>query len=114
MRGLVEKPAPEEAPSNLSIVGRYILPPSVFDYLDQHERGAGDEIQLTDAMARLLGDHAFHGLRFEGDRFDCGDKAQFVAANLVFALDRPELADKVRSQIKNHLARDDLGPPRVS
>jgi len=103
VKGLVEKPAPAEAPSNLSIVGRYILPPGVFAYLGRHETGAGGEIQLTDAMARLLGDHPFHGLRFTGDRFDCGDKAQFVAANLVLALDRPDLADKVRDRIKAHI-----------
>ena len=103
VKGLVEKPAPSEAPSNLSIVGRYILPAEVFSHLDRHETGAGGEIQLTDAMARLLDDHPFHGLRFTGDRFDCGDKAQFVAANLVFALDRPDLADKVRDRIRDHV-----------
>lgn len=103
VKGLVEKPKPEEAPSNLSIVGRYILQPEVFDHLGRHDRGAGGEIQLTDAMAKLIGDQPFHGLRFTGDRFDCGDKAQFVAANLVFALDRPDLADKVREQIQSFL-----------
>lgn len=99
VKGLVEKPKPEEAPSNLSIVGRYILQPEVFEFLDRQERGAGNEIQLTDAMARLIGRQPFHGIRFEGDRFDCGDKIGFVAANVAFALSRPELADKLRESL---------------
>lgn len=99
VKGLVEKPKPEEAPSNLSIVGRYILQPEVFEFLDRQERGAGNEIQLTDAMARLIGRQPFHGIRFEGDRYDCGDKIGFVAANVAFALSRPELADKLRESL---------------
>ena len=100
VKGLVEKPKPEEAPSNLSIVGRYILQPEVFEFLDRQERGAGNEIQLTDAMARLIGRQPFHGIRFEGDRYDCGDKIGFVAANVAFALSRPELADKLRESLE--------------
>ncbi|MEM1399739.1 MAG: UTP--glucose-1-phosphate uridylyltransferase GalU [Pseudomonadota bacterium] len=100
VRGLVEKPAPEVAPSTLSIVGRYILQPEVFDYLAAFEKGAGNEIQLTDAMAKLIGSQPFHGLRFEGARYDCGDKAGFVAANLAFALERPDIGDKVMSMIQ--------------
>ena len=98
--GLVEKPSLGNAPSNLAVLGRYILPSKALDLLENTEIGIGGEIQLTDAMAQLLNTHAFHGLRFAGDRFDCGDKAQFVAANLVFSLDRPDLADKVRDRIK--------------
>ena len=97
--GLVEKPAPEEAPSTLSIVGRYILQPEVFGHLDRKERGAGDEIQLTDAMAGLIGAQPFHGVRFQGDRYDCGDKAGFVAANVAFALDRPAMAEALKPRL---------------
>lgn len=99
VKGLVEKPKPEVAPSNLSIVGRYILQPEVFAILDRKETGAGDEIQLTDAMAKLIGRQPFHGMRFSGDRYDCGDKAGFVAANVAFALDRDDLAGKVREAL---------------
>ncbi|HET8727963.1 MAG TPA: UTP--glucose-1-phosphate uridylyltransferase GalU [Alphaproteobacteria bacterium] len=102
-KGLVEKPKPEEAPSNLSIVGRYILQPEVFEILDRQERGAGNEIQLTDAMAGLIGRQPFHGIRFEGDRYDCGDKAGFVAANVAFALSRKDMADKVRAALSGIL-----------
>ena len=100
--GLVEKPKPADAPSTLSIIGRYILLPRVFDELDRHERGAGNEVQLTDAMARMIGGAPFHGLRFEGRRFDCGDKAGFLEANLAFALARDDLRDKVRSMLESY------------
>ncbi len=100
IKGLVEKPDPAVAPSTLIVVGRYILQPEVFDYLEAFERGAGNEIQLTDAMAKLIGHQPFHGLRFEGARYDCGDKAGFIAANLAFALERPDLSDKVLSMIR--------------
>ncbi|MDH3921041.1 MAG: UTP--glucose-1-phosphate uridylyltransferase, partial [Rhodospirillales bacterium] len=79
------------APSTLSIIGRYILRPEVFAELDRREKGAGGEVQLTDAMARTIGRIPFHGLRFEGRRFDCGSKAGFLEANIAFALDRPDL-----------------------
>lgn len=101
--GLVEKPKPEEAPSDLSVVGRYILQPEVFAHLDRQERGAGGEIQLTDAMARLIGSQPFHGVRFEGDRFDCGDKVGFIAANLAYGLDRPDLAAALREAVAPYL-----------
>ncbi|MGK9233885.1 UTP--glucose-1-phosphate uridylyltransferase GalU [Inquilinus limosus] len=101
--GLVEKPKPEEAPSDLSIVGRYILQPEVFGHLDRQERGAGGEIQLTDAMARLIGSQPFHGVRFEGDRFDCGDKVGFIAANLAYGLDRPDLSAALREAVSRYL-----------
>jgi UTP--glucose-1-phosphate uridylyltransferase len=95
--GLVEKPKPEEAPSNLSIIGRYVLMPEVIPELARFERGAGGEIQLTDAMARLIGRQPFHGLRCAGRRFDCGDKAGYLEAQIAFALARPDLAGKVRA-----------------
>jgi len=97
VRGLVEKPAPADAPSTLSVIGRYILQPEVFDHLGRGERGAGGEIQLTDAMARMIGSGPFHGLRFEGTRFDCGDKAGFLEANIAFALARDDLREQVVS-----------------
>ena len=92
-KGLVEKPKPADAPSNLSIIGRYILDPAVFRELDRQERGAGGEIQLTDAMARTIGPVPFHGLRFEGVRFDCGSKAGFLEATVAYAMQRPDLSD---------------------
>jgi UTP--glucose-1-phosphate uridylyltransferase len=101
--GLVEKPKPAEAPSLLSIVGRYILQPEVFAELGRHETGAGGEIQLTDAMAKLIGRQPFHGVRFEGDRFDCGDKAGFIAANVAYGLDRPDLAAAIREGLAPYL-----------
>jgi len=103
MKGMVEKPKPEEAPSNLSIVGRYVLQPEIFAAIEKQGPGAGNEIQLTDAMAQLIGRQPFAGVRFEGDRFDCGDKAGFVAANIAFALERDDLAPKVREAIAQYL-----------
>ncbi len=99
-RGLVEKPKPQDAPSTLSIIGRYILDPEVFVELDRQETGADGEIQLTDAMARTIGRVPFHGLRFEGTRFDCGSKAGFLEANIVFALGRPDLRAEVREILR--------------
>ena len=101
VKGLVEKPAPADAPSTLSIIGRYILQPNVFRWLDRQEKGEGGEIQLTDAMASTLEDGPFHGMRFEGRRFDCGNKIGFVEATLAFALSRPEMAPAVREIIAN-------------
>ena len=102
VRGLVEKPKPEEAPSNYAIIGRYILQPKVFEDLARFEKGAGGEIQLTDAMARQLGLQPFNGYLFDGHRFDCGNKAGFLEANIAYALDRPDMADAVRSFLKNY------------
>jgi len=102
-KGLVEKPDPSVAPSTLSIIGRYILQPEVFEHLDRHEKGAGGEIQLTDAMAKTLGTVPFHGLRFKGRRFDCGSKTGFIEANVAFALERPDMADRVRATLKTYL-----------
>ena len=94
--GLVEKPAPQDAPSNLSIIGRYVLMPEVIDHLARMERGAGGEVQLTDAMAKLIGVQPFHGVRYEGRRFDCGDKVGFLEAQIAFALKRDDLGPAVR------------------
>jgi UTP--glucose-1-phosphate uridylyltransferase len=101
--GLVEKPAPKDAPSNLSIIGRYILMPEVIEYLARMDRGAGNEVQLTDGMAQLIGKQPFHGVRFEGKRFDCGDKVGYLEANVAFALKRPDLADAVRAFLKQYV-----------
>ncbi len=95
VRGMIEKPSPEEAPSNLAIIGRYILTPRIFDYLGQKNTGAGGEIQLTDAMEQLLKEQPIFGYKFDGTRFDCGDKAGFQMANLAFAMERPDLRDKL-------------------
>lgn len=95
VRGLVEKPAPADAPSTLSIIGRYILQPEVFTMLERQEEGAGGEIQLTDAIARTIGRVPLHGLRFEGERFDCGNKAGYVKANVAFSLQRDDLREDV-------------------
>lgn len=102
VRGLVEKPKPEEAPSNLSIIGRYVLLPEVITHLSRMERGAGNEVQLTDGMARMIGSTPFHGLRYEGRRFDCGDKIGFLEAQIAFALNRPDMAPKVREFLKTY------------
>ncbi len=103
VQGLVEKPAPADAPSNLSIIGRYVLMPEVIGHLAKMERGAGNEVQLTDGMARLIGHQPFHGLRYKGTRFDCGDKAGFLEAQIAFALARPDLADAVRGFLHKYV-----------
>lgn len=100
VRGIVEKPAPEAAPSRLAVIGRYILQPEVFTELDRHERGAGDEIQLTDALARMIGRTPFHGFRFEGQRYDCGDKVGFLQANIALGLTRPDTAGPLKDILK--------------
>jgi UTP--glucose-1-phosphate uridylyltransferase len=100
VRGLVEKPPVDKAPSRLAVIGRYILQPEVMQILDAKETGAGGEIQLTDAMAKLIGRQPFHAQTFAGQRHDCGDKAGFIQANIALALERPDLADPVRAFIK--------------
>jgi UTP--glucose-1-phosphate uridylyltransferase len=100
IRRMVEKPAKGTAPSNLALVGRYILQPEVFDLLDKGVRGAGGEIQLTDAMEKLIGVQPFHAQTFDGTRHDCGDNAGFIQANIALALERPEIADSIRAFIK--------------
>jgi UTP--glucose-1-phosphate uridylyltransferase len=103
VKGLVEKPDPKDAPSDLSIIGRYVLLPQVLGYLGQMQRGAGGEVQLTDAMAKLIGQVPFHGLRYEGRRFDCGDKIGFLEAQIAFALQRPEMAGAVKGFLKHYV-----------
>ncbi len=97
--GLVEKPAPEVAPSNLGVIGRYILQPEVMRVLDAGETGAGGEIQLTDAMARLIGTQPFHALKVDAVRHDCGDKAGYVIANLALALERDDVGPRIREYL---------------
>ena len=103
VKGLVEKPDPADAPSTLSIIGRYILQPEVIEALSNHETGAGGEIQLTDAMAKTIGSVPFSGYRFSGKRFDCGSKAGFIEANIAFALANKELAEDVRRILKAYI-----------
>lgn len=106
IRGLVEKPAPADAPSNLAIVGRYVLQPSIMHHLSQAKTGAGDEIQLTDSMMKMVGEVPFNGLRLEGTRYDCGTKAGFLTAGIAYALMRDDMATEVREQVGRLL---DLG-----
>jgi UTP--glucose-1-phosphate uridylyltransferase len=103
IKGLVEKPSPELAPSNMAIFGRYILQPEIFTYLARHEQGAGGEIQLTDAMAHLLADQDFYGFLFEGERLDCGNELGFVKAQIAFALNKPSLAPDIAEYMMTKL-----------
>jgi UTP--glucose-1-phosphate uridylyltransferase len=108
VKGLIEKPKPADAPSTACVIGRYILQPEIFRELDRQETGAGNEIQLTDAMARLIGRQPFHGLRFEGRRFDCGDKAGFIEATIAFALEHPDIGAQAEDILRRVLR--DLKP----
>jgi UTP--glucose-1-phosphate uridylyltransferase len=101
--GLVEKPRREDAPSNLIISGRYILQPEVMRVLEAQEKGAGGEIQLTDAMAKMIGTQPFHAVTFAGKRYDCGSKTGFVEATLAIALEREDMADEVRAMARRLL-----------
>jgi UTP--glucose-1-phosphate uridylyltransferase len=103
--GLVEKPAPDRAPSNKIISGRYILQPEVMRTLEHQEQGAGGEIQLTDAMARMIGSQPFHAVTFAGRRFDCGSKLGFVEATLALALEREDMGADVRAMAERLLAQ---------
>ncbi len=96
VRGLVEKPKPKDATSNLGVIGRYILQPDIMTVLDAQEKGAGGEIQLTDAMAKLIGEQPFHAVTVDAVRHDCGDKVGFVLANLALGLDDPDVGPKIR------------------
>ena len=100
LTSMVEKPQPKDAPSNLYISGRYILQPQIFNLLARHKRGAGNEIQLTDAMLTLAETHPFYGCRFNGRTHDCGDKLGFLVANIAHALERPDLADDLRKELR--------------
>ncbi len=103
VRGLVEKPAPEKAPSTIAVIGRYILEPTVFEYLGRKTRGAGGEVQLTDSLIPMIGRGPFHGYRFEGRRFDCGDKVGFFEANLAFATARPDMGAEIKKILRNYV-----------
>ena len=103
--GMVEKPPKGTAPSNLSITGRYILQPEIFKILETQERGAGGEIQLTDAMIGLAKTQSFYGVEFEGERHDCGSKAGFLRANIAFGMARADLRDGLRAEMKKYLDR---------
>ena len=106
---MVEKPAPSTAPSNYFINGRYVLQPEIFAILDTQERGAGDEIQLTDAMLRLSQDQEFFAAPFEGRMFDCGSKEGFIQANVAFALARDDIRDLVFEPIEAMIAAQARG-----
>ena len=103
VRGLVEKPRPDKAPSTIGVVGRYIITPEVFTTLDSQERGAGGEIQLTDAFAKQIGSTPFKGLRFSGERFDCGSKIGFLQANIAFGLADEAMEGDLRDWITKRL-----------
>ena len=98
--GMVEKPKPGTAPSNLTILGRYILQPEIFEILSAQEKGAGGEIQITDAMLALLKRQSFYAVKYEGRTFDCGSKVGFLTANVAYALARPDLAEAFKAEIK--------------
>lgn len=103
-KGVVEKPEPAKAPSNLTIIGRYIIQPEIFAHLGRVNPGAGGEIQLTDGLDRLIADgQPFHGLRTKGRRFDCGDKLGYLEANVALGLDHPDLGDDLRTVLKRYL-----------
>lgn len=102
VKGLVEKPSPETSPSTLSIIGRYILQPDVFEPLSAFDKGAGGEIQLTDAMAKLIGKQPFHGYRFDGTRFDCGSRLGFIEANIAFSLQDKEIGAQVAEFLRKY------------
>ena len=103
INGLVEKPSPADAPSNIAVVGRYIITPQVFDTLNAQEQGTGGEIQLTDALAKQIGSAPFTGIRFSGERFDCGSKLGFLQANLAFGLSNDALEADLRSWLEERL-----------
>lgn len=100
LNAMVEKPALKDAPSHLAIVGRYILTPEIFDILEQTDPGKGGEIQLTDAMSRLMKQQGFIGYEFEGERYDAGDKFGYIQANIAYALKRPDIAPRLREYMK--------------
>src|SRR5215831_3077376 len=102
---MIEKPPPDKTPSNLIITGRYILQPEIFDILATQERGAGGEIQLTDAMMGLAKTQSFYGVEFEGERHDCGSKAGFLRANIAYGMAREELREGLRAEMKKYLEK---------
>lgn len=107
VRGMVEKPKAEDAPSNLAVIGRYILAPEVLDDLHNMKEGAGGEIQLTDAIAKQIkSENGVHGYRFQGQRFDCGSKSGFLQATVAFGLSRDELRDDLRAYLNEVISMD--------
>ncbi|MBF0191915.1 MAG: UTP--glucose-1-phosphate uridylyltransferase GalU [Magnetococcales bacterium] len=111
VEGLVEKPLAEAAPSNLAVIGRYILTPEIFHYLERRHQGVGGEVQLTDAIAALLEKQAVYAYRFRGTRFDCGDKVGFQMANVALSLQRPQIRERLLPFLGELLARE-LSPSR--
>lgn len=99
-RAVVEKPSPQDAPSTLSIIGRYVLQPGIFDVLASQPKGKGGEVQLTDALETMGKASPFYGYRFEGKRFDCGEVTGYIEANVAYAMKRQELASEIRSRLK--------------
>lgn len=109
VRGVVEKPAPADAPSNLAVIGRYVFSPEIYDALDRTEPGVGGELQLTDAVGNLIGEHPVHGVVFAEGRYDIGQKLDFLRANIELALARPDLgpdlADMLATIVERHAGR---------
>ncbi|MEM7679930.1 MAG: UTP--glucose-1-phosphate uridylyltransferase GalU [Pseudomonadota bacterium] len=105
VKGLVEKPKPEEAPSTMSVVGRYILQPEVFEHLAAFETGAGGEIQLTDAMAKLIGKQPFNTLSFEGKSYDCGSRLGFIEANIAFGMEDAGIGENVKKIVQKYASQ---------
>jgi UTP--glucose-1-phosphate uridylyltransferase len=103
VRGVVEKPAPGAAPSNVAIIGRYILTPAIFELLENQDVGAGGEIQLTDAISRLMQDESVYAYNFYGTRYDTGEKLGYLKTIIDFALERPDLKDDVRAYLMEKL-----------
>lgn len=104
VKGLVEKPDPDDAPSTMSVIGRYILQPKVFDFLSAFEKGAGGEIQLTDALDKLIEVEDFNAMRFDGKTHDSGSRIGFITANVAYGLDDPNIGDDVADMLESYLA----------
>jgi len=105
VKGMVEKPKPEDAPSNLAIIGRYILQPQIWDILAAIGQGSGGEIQLTDGMRQLLQQQPFTAFRFEGTRHDCGEKIGWLEANIACALERPDMAEHIQAILNRYATK---------
>ena len=106
--GLIEKPSIEKAPSNMAVVGRYIIEPSVFKELEKQNRGTSNEIQLTDAIANRIGKSHCYGYKFTDDRFDCGSKLGFIQANIKLSIERDDLSEKLKSWLKDEFLNGDV------
>ena len=106
--GLIEKPSIDKAPSNMAVVGRYIIEPSVFNELEKQNRGTSNEIQLTDAIANRIGKSHCYGYKFTNDRFDCGSKLGFIQANIKLSIERDDLGEKLKSWLKDEFLNGDV------